>query len=105
MPRGGSRKGAGRKPGAITKRTREAADRSVTEGLSPLDVMLRTMRDHAAADRWDEATKVAALAAPFVHPKLAAAKVEAEVRVDLLDLILDSYQERPPLGAETGSRH
>lgn len=78
MPRGGYRPGAGRPAGAATKRTRAVADQAAAEGLTPLDVMLRTMRDHAAAHRWDEASKVAALAAPYVHPRLAAVDMRSE---------------------------
>lgn len=44
MPRGGSRDGAGRPAGAVTKRTREIADRALAEGKAPLEVMLDNMR-------------------------------------------------------------
>lgn len=44
MARGGKRKGAGRPAGAITKRTREVAERALATGMSPLDVMLDNMR-------------------------------------------------------------
>lgn len=44
MPRGGKRDGAGRPAGAITRRTREVAERSLATGMSPLDVMLDNMR-------------------------------------------------------------
>jgi hypothetical protein len=43
MARGGKREGAGRKPGAVTKRTREIADRALASGKSPLEVMLDNM--------------------------------------------------------------
>ncbi len=44
MARGGKREGAGRPAGAITKRTREIAERALATGMSPLDVMLDNMR-------------------------------------------------------------
>jgi hypothetical protein len=44
MARGGKREGAGRKAGAVTKRTREIADRALAEGKAPLEVMLDNMR-------------------------------------------------------------
>lgn len=94
MPRGGPRTGAGRKPGAVTKRTREIAEKAVEQGITPLEVMLGTMRE-----LWNKAEKgesglsgdkivtpldyrlqaadVAQKAAPFVHPKLA--NVEAQL--------------------------
>ena len=72
MGRGGSRPGAGRKKGAASKRTREIADAAVADGLSPLEVMLKAMRFHADAERWDDAADVAKDAAPYIHPRLAA---------------------------------
>lgn len=44
MARGGKREGAGRPAGAITKRTREVAERALAEGKAPLEVMLDNMR-------------------------------------------------------------
>lgn len=82
MPRGGVRPGSGRPKGAATKRTREIADRLSSEGILPLEVMLRTMRELWQQDRKPEACAVAEKAAPYIHPRLASidAKVEtAEV--------------------------
>ena len=39
MARGGKRENAGREPGAITKRSREIADKALTSGLTPLDYL------------------------------------------------------------------
>lgn len=44
MARGGAREGSGRKTGAVTKRTREIADKALAAGISPLEVMLDNMR-------------------------------------------------------------
>lgn len=44
MSHGGKREGAGRKQGALAKRTREIAEQAVTEGKAPLEVMLDNMR-------------------------------------------------------------
>lgn len=41
---GGKRDGAGRPAGALTKKTREVAERALATGMSPLDVMLDNMR-------------------------------------------------------------
>lgn len=41
---GGKREGAGRKPGSLTKRTREIAERAAAEGKTPLEVLLENMR-------------------------------------------------------------
>jgi len=40
--------------------------------LTPLEVMLKAMRVHAKADRWDEAASIAKDAAPYMHPRLAS---------------------------------
>lgn len=72
MARGGKRVGAGRKPGSVTRRTREIAERALKLGTTPLEVMLTAMRKHAEAQRWDEAAAVAKDAAPYMHPRLAA---------------------------------
>jgi len=43
VARGGARPGAGRKTGALTKRTREVAERAVATGKTPLEIMLANM--------------------------------------------------------------
>ncbi len=84
--RGGSRKGAGRKPGAATKRTREVADKAASEGITPLEYMLQVMRTEPSAEL--EARdmlsaivlrfEAAKAAAPYIHPKLSAVEVTGE---------------------------
>jgi hypothetical protein len=71
MARGGRRAGAGRKVGSTTKKTREIAEReSSKKGLTPLEYMLRVMRNGKAdPDRRDDMAKAAA---PFMHPRLNA---------------------------------
>lgn len=77
MARGGARPGAGRKKGAITRRTREVAEAALEAGLTPLDYMLSILRDEAKPEAMRfEAAKAAA---PFVHAKLAA--VDANVNL------------------------
>lgn len=44
MPHGGKRDGSGRKAGALTKKTRDIAERALATGMAPLDVMLGNMR-------------------------------------------------------------
>lgn len=72
MARGGKRIGAGRPRGAATRRTRAIADKASAEGLTPLEVMLKAMREHANAKRWDDAASIAKDAAPYMHPRLAS---------------------------------
>lgn len=70
MARGGKREGAGRPAGAVTKRSREVADKASAEGLTPLEYMLDVLRNDQAdpKDRMWAAEK----AAPYIHPKLAS---------------------------------
>lgn len=70
MPRGGRREGAGRKPGSITRRTRDIAEGASADGVMPLDYMLKVMRDsNEPQERRDEMAKAAA---PYCHAKLQA---------------------------------
>lgn len=76
---GGARPGAGRKKGSATARTREIADKAISEGLTPLEYMLEVMR--RPSDHEDEKIQLAReamrfeaakAAAPYMHPRLAA---------------------------------
>jgi hypothetical protein len=74
MARGGSRPGAGRKPGSVNKLDQEARAKVLEGGdESPLEFLLRVMRDKGA----DEARRIdaAKAAAPYVHAKLASIEV------------------------------
>lgn len=79
MARGGARPGAGRKAGAATQKTREIADKAASEGLTPLEYMLRILRDETRED--GERFEAAKQAAPYVHARLAA--VQADVNADV----------------------
>ena len=75
MARGGKRAGAGRKKGQVSKETEQRkaiAMQALSEGISPLDVMLGAMRKSWDAGQMKEAAKFAVDAAPYVHPRLAA---------------------------------
>jgi hypothetical protein len=70
MPRGGSRAGAGRKVGIPNKASVERQKKVAATGQTPLEYMLKVMRDGKASDqRRDDMAKAAA---PYVHPKLAS---------------------------------
>jgi len=70
MPKGGARRGAGRKPGLRTRLTIRAVEFAEETGQTPLQFMLGVMRD----DKLPVGTRLqaAGLAAPFVHPRLSA---------------------------------
>lgn len=70
MGRGGNRPGAGRKAGSPNKASAERQKKVAATGDTPLDYMLKVMRDDKAdASRRDDMAKAAA---PYVHPKLAS---------------------------------
>ena len=67
---GGARKGAGRKAGSATAKTREIADAAAEQGITPLEFMLNIMRyEGSEIGLRFEAAKAAA---PYIHPRLAA---------------------------------
>lgn len=74
MASGGTRKGAGRKKGSVTTKTRDVA-RGAAEagGITPIEYMLKVMRDSKAdKSRRDDMAKAAA---PYIHPRLSAVAV------------------------------
>jgi hypothetical protein len=81
---GGKREGAGRKPGTTTVKTREIADQATREGITPLEIMLKVMRLHYNAEKYDAAADVAARAAPYVHPRLCAIEHGGSVEVEVV---------------------
>lgn len=86
--RGGARPGAGRKPSALTRRTREIAEKAAEGGITPLDFMLEIMRDDSLSQ--DDRFEAAKAAAPYIHPRLAAieANVTASLTIgDILDAL------------------
>ena len=97
--KGGARTGAGRKEGSLTKRTRAIAEVAATQGITPLEVMMKTMIElyheaencskhddhaHEGVDHDHDiitetrikllnmAATIARHAAPYVHPRLSA---------------------------------
>lgn len=70
MARGGNRPGAGRKLGSPNKASAERQAKVAATGDTPLEYMLKVMRDaKAEPGRRDDMAKAAA---PYVHPKLAS---------------------------------
>lgn len=70
MARGGARPGAGRKRNKPNKATAAREARVAASGDTPLDYMLKVMRDKKAdASRRDDMAKAAA---PYVHPKFSS---------------------------------
>lgn len=75
----GERRG-GRKQGAANVKTREIADRAAKEGVTPLEYMLKVLRDDGAPEeRRDDMAKAAA---PYMHPRLAAVEHSGTMTVN-----------------------
>lgn len=91
--KGGTRVGAGRKEGSLTKRSREIAEIAAAKGITPLEVMMKAMyelleeankcgHDRGVDDHdimmenriklLNMAATVAKHAAPYMHPRLSA---------------------------------
>ena len=86
--RGGARKGAGRKVGSKTAKTREIAVKAAAEGITPLEFMLQMMRqdsDHEdpkiQAQREAMRFEAAKACAPYIHPRLSSVEMNADVTV------------------------
>ena len=90
--KGGARAGAGRKTGSLTKRTRQISEAVATQGITPLEVMMKVMHQlyeeagnvseqdlgnkelasEARIKLLNMAATVGRHAAPYVHPRLSA---------------------------------
>jgi hypothetical protein len=79
MSHGGSRVGAGRKPGQATKLNEEARQQALGGGISPLDYMLKILRDEA--ENKEMRFEAAKAAAPYVHARLST--TDSTVTADL----------------------
>jgi hypothetical protein len=77
--RGGARQGAGRKKGALTKKTQEITAAALKDGVTPLDYLLGILRNPMKEEKDRFAAAVAA--APYVHPKLASIEHSGEMKL------------------------
>lgn len=68
---GGARPGAGRKPGSLTAKTREIAEKCAQANKTPLEVMVEAMIEAYDRKDFELATKYAKDAAPYMHPRLS----------------------------------
>lgn len=96
--RGGRRLGAGRKPGAATKIHHEARVEAAASGETPLQYMLRVMRDDEAdIQRRDDMAKAAA---SYVHARLSSTEVKSEATINYVARMpapvkgMDEWQDR-----------
>lgn len=126
MPKGGKREGAGRKPGSPNKINTAIKERVIAANkITPLDTLLYArdywlnqvatlQRDPAQAnsksmrDAIREAAFYADKAAPYLHPRLAAVKVEqspwdlTKLTTDELHLLAKLEQRATALAFDPG---
>lgn len=100
MPKGGHRDGAGRPKGSPNKAGAAKAAEIAASGETPLDYMLRVMRDPSVEH--ERRDKLAAAAAQYVHPRLSSTDANvslndkrsaAEWRRDALVKVLDDARK------------
>lgn len=73
---GGKRPGAGRKKGSPNKVTAEKRAEIAASGLTPLEYMLKVMRDEGEESH--RRLSAAQAAAPYVHAKLSSIEVSGK---------------------------
>ena len=103
MPRGGHRENAGRKRGTPNKATAARQVEVAASGITPLDYMLKVLRDENADPH--QRFEAAKSAAPFIHPKLASIQhgsdpdnpLNAVTDADRAAVILAYIAENPKL--------
>jgi hypothetical protein len=102
MTNGGKRQGSGRKPGALTKRTRAIAEELGAEGITPLEVLVNSMRmawslaaeEDPKGDHRAMAISCAEKAAPYMHAKIATVTVGGQADNPLVGKLIVEWGKR-----------
>jgi hypothetical protein len=84
-------KTGGRTAGTLNKRTEAMLDEIASTGETPLDYMLRVMRDPEAQPARRDAMAIAA--APYVHPKLAQVDATVQEKQNIIGVRLWTREE------------
>ena len=74
--KGGKREGAGRKKGSQNKNTAERMAALLAGGETPLEYMLRVLRDPET--EYKRRDDMARGAAPYIHPRLANTEISGD---------------------------
>lgn len=93
---GGRRAGAGRPKGATSEKTKRRREAANGEGITPLEYMLKVMRDETAQQ--SERMDAAKASAPYVHARLAAIEHTGE-------MVQRVVSEKPMTADEWAERH
>jgi hypothetical protein len=105
MANGGRRPGAGRKPGKKNTRSQEIANQQRAGGITPLEYMLKILRDEdqTPAARMEAAQS----AAPFMHSRLQSiqhtGKDDGPIEIDIVEEVIThaSAEGETASGAES----
>lgn len=76
MPRGGARPNSGRPKGGANKLNDEARKKALADGISPLEYLLKIMRDDQM--ELEKRIDAAKAAAPYVHARLQSTTVSGD---------------------------
>jgi hypothetical protein len=88
----GRKTGGGSRAGSPNKATAKREAEIAASGLTPLDYMLKVLRNPKKPHV--ERMKAAVAAAPYVHPRLASTQASLSGALTLEQLILASYEPR-----------
>ena len=83
---GGPRPNSGRKPGSPNKKTQELQSRIASEGITPLEFLLNTMRNVDGKVDFNTRLDAAKAAAPYIHAKLSNVDMTAKIEKDVTAL-------------------
>lgn len=78
---GGRRKGAGRPKGSVAVRTREVAKQAAKDGITPLEVMIKAMREAYNKGGAIAAFNLAKDCAPYMHARINSIDLKADVEL------------------------
>jgi hypothetical protein len=100
--RGGKRENSGRKPGSKQQKSIDIALHEVGNGLTPLEYMLKILRDENQPH--EERKWAAEKAAPFMHARLQTTEIKGSgadgaLTVNLLVKYVDGNNSGPPTEA------
>ena len=102
---GGARPGAGRPKGSGTRKTAELALLVAGKGVTPLEVMLETMRSAWGKGDVSTACAIAKDVAPYMHPRLQSTELtdKREGYADVLKRVSERNQQVNAVALESVS--
>lgn len=75
------------------------AEQLISDGITPLEVMVGTMRELWAGGKKLEACAIAKDCAPYVHARLQSVEAKVDGQVGIYDAVPIPVEEREPIPA------